>query len=437
MLGAAGVSWLRVWVTGGLQLLPETLGPLGHYGLFLLLGAFLAGAVWVQLQALRAPPPSPVRAAVLIQLAAAVAVPFTSTDLYSNLAYGWLERAGLDPYRVGPRVLGERAALAGTRWLDAPSVYGPLVQAVDWLAAAAHGVPGAMALYKAQMLLASLVLVALAWAYCRRLPEPERSRSFVLVGWSPLLAWEISAQGHNDGLLLVCVAGFVLAATAGRTVPAAICVALMLGTKPAGLPLAGLWLWMLLRRSPWRALKTGALVAGVLVLLYLPIWSGPATLRGQLGVLLGDPTNTSRSFIELARWLAAPLGVLVQARVVQVGTMIGRLLLLATAALALWRVRSLEDVLRWTCIFILVNGLLAAAAFQPWYVTWLLPLAMAERDARWQRLYGIYAALTVLQYGLDLDPPTYLLVNGIPLALFWPLLREELHRPLQARPAAA
>jgi hypothetical protein len=53
-----------------------------------------------------------------------------------------------------------------------------------------------------------------------------------------------------------------------------------------------------------------------------------------------------------------------------------------------------------------------------------LPLALAERDPRWRRLYAVYAALSAAQYGLALDPITYVLVNGIPLAMLARLWRD-------------
>jgi hypothetical protein len=398
----------------------------------LLLGLCLLGAVLAQHRAYREPPARPLRSAILLHLCAALALPFTSTDLYSNLAYGWLARAGHNPYLTGPRVLGERAALVGPRWTDTPTVYGPLAQAVDWLAAAAPDIWGAMGLFKLAMLATAVSLVLVAWRFTQQLPEPLRSRSFLLVAWSPLIAWEISAQAHNDGLLLVGTAAFVWAAHARREWLATIFLAAMLCTKLAALPVAGLYLCMVARRSPLRAGGMASLLVAIVAALYAPFWEGAGTLTSQWAVLRGDPTNHTRSFIELGRWLVAPLGPGAQAGVVSVGTVVGRVLLAATAVLGVIRATSLERVLRWSCIFVLVNGLLAAAAFQPWYVTWLLPLGMAEADARWQRVYSVYAGLTVIQYGLDLDPVTYLVVNGIPLLMLGRLVRPAVTRWFRA-----
>jgi hypothetical protein len=55
-------------------------------------------------------------------------------------------------------------------------------------------------------------------------------------------------------------------------------------------------------------------------------------------------------------------------------------------------------------LVILLAYCLTTPWFQPWYATWLLPLAAAERGSALRRLVGLYAVLTVVQWGLPLDP---------------------------------
>ena len=50
--------------------------------------------------------------------------------------------------------------------------------------------------------------------------------------------------------------------------------------------------------------------------------------------------------------------------------------------------------------------------FQPWYIVWLLPLAIAEADERWTDLIGAYANLSVLQWAVQLDPLTTVAIDA-------------------------
>ena len=54
---------------------------------------------------------------------------------------------------------------------------------------------------------------------------------------------------------------------------------------------------------------------------------------------------------------------------------------------------------------------------------WLLPLALAEEDERWRTLVAVYSVLALVQYGLPLDPVTYLVINIVVLRMLYPLLR--------------
>jgi hypothetical protein len=91
--------------------------------------------------------------------------------------------------------------------------------------------------------------------------------------------------------------------------------------------------------------------------------------------------------------------------------------LLALAVRAAFRARTVQATLREALVFLLAYDLLAAAWFQAWYVTWLLPLALVDRDERVRYAVAVYSVLSLVQYGLKLDPVTYLFVNGIPLLM--------------------
>jgi hypothetical protein len=91
--------------------------------------------------------------------------------------------------------------------------------------------------------------------------------------------------------------------------------------------------------------------------------------------------------------------------------------LLAVAARAAYRARTVRSTLREALVFLLAYDLVAAAWFQSWYVTWVLPLALVDSDQRVRHAVAVYSVLSLVQYGIPLDPVSYLLVNGIPLFL--------------------
>ena len=439
MVVAAAVSWLRLAFTGTLFLQEIPLAQ--HELLMILLGLALGGASWLYLEATSEAVSNAVLArlaiaAVAIQVVAALAIPLTSNDAYSNLAYGQLERAGDNPFLVGPRALGGAwAAHVTPRWLDTPTVYGPIVQVADRASAAADSVGGALVIYKLELLLAALALVGLAYGYCRTLPDGRAAPAFLLVAWNPLIAWEVAAQAHNDGLMLVGLAAFVWAASRGTRRGDWVAVAALafaLYTKFAALPVAGLWLVYVARRSWLRAAAMAAVLAAVGVALYAPWWTSAHVLDSALDAMRGNPTRHTRSFLEMVWLPASVIGDGAALWVYRVGSAVCTALMLVVAGGAVawvWRGGTVRHVFRASAVVFLLSGLICQPAFRAWYATWLVPLVMAEDDARWRRMYAVYFALSVFQYGFDLDPYTYLVVNGVPLVMLWRLWKD--HRRSQ------
>src|SRR5262249_4393167 len=143
----------------------------------------------------------------------------TSNDVFSNLAYGRLAHEGLNPYVNGPAALpaGDPfGALVGDRWTMQSIVYGPIATMLNVIVVGGRSVWAALVAFKLAMLATSLGTVAIAWRVCR-----DRPMVFVAVAWNPLLAWEVSAQAHNDGLIVVLIAAAVWAGSR-REVAAAV-----------------------------------------------------------------------------------------------------------------------------------------------------------------------------------------------------------------------
>jgi hypothetical protein len=405
---ASALSLARAALLGTLAV--DRLPPLERYLPLALFGlaAALAGAA--HLAAIDRPPltwRALAAGALAVQLAAFPSLPLTSNDLFSNLAYGRLAALGLDPYLFAPRALpvGDAfRALVGARWLDTPIVYGPIAEALDAACGRAATVAGALAALKALTFAASLAAVALAWGFTRARMAGERARAaFVFFAWSPLAAWELAGQAHNDALMVAATVAFVWALCAGRELTAALALAAALLAKPAVAPLAPIFLIMVARRSPARALALALAMAAAAALAFFPHWHGLDSLRGPLGTLGGDPSRTARSLADLAWWAAAPLGQAAQRAASRGAGLAGAIVVVCLLGRALARARDAPSVIAGG-LEVMLGYCLTCAWFQPWYVTWLAPLALAHPDARMRRLVAAYGALALLSYALPIDP---------------------------------
>ncbi|HTT71551.1 MAG TPA: hypothetical protein VMG32_10040 [Anaeromyxobacteraceae bacterium] len=435
----AAASWLRFALTGTLVL--DTGSP-AYLVAALLLGGGLAlsGVCALRLarKASALEPRTLLGLAVLVQLCAFPALALTSRDLFSNLAYGELQRLGLNPYLHGPRAAGPELLrdLVAPRWLDTPTAYGPILSALGRLAAAAGaalGSPvwGAGAAFKLAMVLCSLATLLLAKGALER-RGGEGREGFVLLAFGPLLAWEVSGQAHNDGVLVLALMAFVFAAERGRELPAVLALALGVVSKVAAAPLLVFYLLLIYRRSPGRALLLGLAAAALCALAFAPYWHGLASLRGPGATLGGDVHRHAHSLADLLGLVLepfAPRAAAVAYRLCWVGS------LMACAAVfvrALLRARSLEGIVHEALALLLVYCL-TVPWFQPWYATWMLPLLAVERAPGFRRLVGVYTVLTVVQWALPLDPVSTVAVN-VWTAIAW---RRLPHRPPEPGPAPA
>jgi hypothetical protein len=416
-LGAAAVTALRALAAGTIRVDQAPLPLWLRLVLGLLFGAcvFAAGHRWMQ--TLASPPPArtTLKLALALHLCAALALPYTSNDLFSNLAYGRLARLGLDPYVSAPSALPEGdpfKELVGERWRETRSVYGPGVVLLD-AAAITDSVAGSMVLLKLFTLLLTLGAVLLAHGLCARL-GPLRDRAFLFFACNPLLAWELSAQAHNDALVVLSLLGFAWAALEEREAVAVAALALGLSCKVSVAPVLGLYLVQLLRRAPLKAVLLGLLALCIAAAFLWPFWHGPQTLAAPLEATVGTATRHTRSFIDLALLLVEPFG---QRPMDLAGVVLRRLggaLLFAYSARAAWKTRSLEDVFSFSLGFFLIYDLALSPWFQPWYATWLLPLLLPLSEGA-RALAAPYSFWTCVQYCLPIDPVNNVLIDLVTL----------------------
>lgn len=414
---ATAASWLRVLLTGSLRI--ETASwqfaiCSALLGLGLGLAAVCSWRLWQDAAGL--PRSAIFWLAVPGHLVLALAVPLTSSDFFQYLAYGQLQLAGHNPLAVGPTALGQSPilSLVSARWASQPSVYGPLLLLLFRGAASAGSLLGGQIwgngiVLKLAMVASALATLRVAARFLEfHRPGPGGHRSLVLIAFSPLLAWEISGQGHTDGLLALLLMLFVLAASSGRELAAVLALAAGTWMKVTISPILALYLLFLLRTIGLRAVAYGFVALFLGVALMVPYLNGFPGLGPLLSVVQG---TRSHSLGDLIAMMLTPLGPGVQALVVRISYFVCMAVCAVIFGVTALRARTLDHLFRGCLLFFLVWDL-TVPLFQPWYATWLLPFAIADRDPAWQRVIALFCIWSVVQWAVSLDPVTSVLIDA-------------------------
>ena len=302
------VTWLNSAWAGTIKVddCPASLLQRGVIGTLLTLSLAAAAFFFLKawLAAARQPLDGLLPIALLLHVICFLALPSTTNDVFSNITFGRELLAGLNPYHDVPSGFGTDPIVEymGSIWLNTPSVYGPLANLVSGLAAWPPGVWAPMLLFKLFMLACSLGSILLGYDFCRSCLSPKwAAPAFLVLAWNPLLAWDVSSQAHNDGLLVLAFSAFVWAASRKRQWLAAAALIVGFYFKFATLPLIGLYGLYVGRCRPLRCLLMGAgpVVAGVV--LFAPFWRGTATLHPTLLASTGRHDYASNSLYWLVR----------------------------------------------------------------------------------------------------------------------------------------
>ena len=424
MLGAALVSWIRFALGGTLNV--QDLQPAQDFVLGLAFALTFGAGALVYLAALgRATgrvTPSLLAVAVLIHLCASPSVPLTSNDAFPNLAYGRLASLGKNPAISCAADLAPDdpfGRLVDAQWRGRVSVYGPILNSIASACARTGGVISAFILFKLTMLAAALSTLAVAYGFCRTL-ETRGASAFCIVGFNPLLAWEVSGQAHNDGVMLLAMTGFLWAVAAKREWLALLLLTLGFAAKFAVAPMLLLYLLWMVRRSVWRGTAMAAAAAALVAGLFAGTWSGAATLRGPGFAAVPAPDHVVNSLgslpLDLVRlFLPTALGPTFLAWTAATGLFLGALAL----RLAL-RTTTFEATLRDALVFTLLYECLGMLWYEPWYATWLLPLAAGCHDRRLAGIVACYSVLVpMLYHPTELYGLAALGSHGLVLLLLW------------------
>ena len=185
-LGAV-MLWLALGYVGGLVLLGRGVGD-------------LRAAAWLV-----------VGGALVFQVTLAFLPGLLSQDVFSYVAYGRLAAVyDLNPYIWPPSVIPRDAVVPWVAevWRTYTSPYGPLWVDVQWAMARLTGEQSIADQAMAFRVLANALLpinLALLWTLLGRLtPLSQRDRRVALaaLAWNPLVLLEVSANAHNDVLMV-------------------------------------------------------------------------------------------------------------------------------------------------------------------------------------------------------------------------------------------
>lgn len=305
-------------------------------------------------------------------VAAVLTYPVTAADVFDYVGHGWIMlREGYNPFVTRADFFPLEGVLRLMAWTDTPAVYGPVWVLPASLVALGEVEPGIRVL--GVTVLVVLALPVMAWAAWRIGGRGSLPAYLVLA--NPLVLWEAGVNGHNDAWMGALVGVAVALALGGRWALAGGSLALSAGVKflSAGVALPLLVASLRGPRPALVRLVAGGLagLAGVL-LLYAPFWADGRVVT----VLLERGGLSTTSLPGIVTWLlpAAQAGA--------VNRVVGAVLVVLFALAVIWitwrqwRGRlDLVDAAGW---ILLATLALVTWWYQPWYLLWLLPLAVAR-----------------------------------------------------------
>jgi len=399
--------------------------------------------------------------AVVFQATLALLPGLFSQDVFSYVAYGRLASVyDLNPYIWPPNVIPRDAVVPWVAevWRSYTSPYGPLWVDVQWAMARLTSDRSIADQALAFRLLANALLLAnlgLVWSLLGRLsPLSYRDRTVALaaLAWNPLVLLEVSANAHNDVLMVTFTLLALLLWTRSRNALAA-SASLTLGALVKYLSGIGL-IWLALaevaRCDSWarRPLALAGMVV-VSVVLLVGVADPWLELPDSIGPLLNETAGVGY-VNSLPDSLVLALARSVSASVELARTFERLVVLTGFAAYLVWEARRVwtqaspaavaRALARSTLIFVLA----VSTSVQTWYLC--LPVAVAVALGwRWRvtqvgLAYSLLAlpALYLNYYLRDSTPGWVNLVYGVaPLLLVIPDLaawaRARAHVPAAER----
>jgi hypothetical protein len=385
------------WMQGALRHLGFHV-PVGvAIGMVLLLFAMYVAATVV---AERVPPRTVLIAVIAFNVIVLLGPPLFSTDVFSYQMYARLfARYHLNPYTHGPTAaaLDPLYSYIGAKWINTPSVYGPLFTLASATLAGAS-ITASEVVFKLIAALASFGTLLMIWRSAQ-LRNVNPTRAIALFGLNPLVTLYGVGGGHNDLLMLLFTTAAIYLLLQHRNVAGGASIIISTATKLTGgvlLPFA-----LADRTHPedltrrHRNILLGAVIAAIVIAIPSFLFFGQGLFR-----LPGTLLNVQGS----GQWESIPgfflnLTGTREDHAITTGLV---LILLVVCLWLLWRVwHGRMDWLEgagWATL----TMLLTAGSLLPWYVTWLLPMVGLTTGRRLWRaaicMTGVATVMTVVTY---------------------------------------
>ena len=401
----AGTAWVTLWLAAtaaGMGCLYAGAGWL-RAGVVLFVAAAVFQCGWPAARV-----PLVARRVILLGSAVAHLVclllpPWLSDDLYRYLVDGSLVAQGYNPYAWAPSSPKLSGLVPASHVLvnhpGLHTIYPPVAQAAFGLVCLVAAHPLA---WKSAMAVTGWGMAL--WWYRRG----EEDASLRLVS-HPLVLLAASLNGHVDTLGIALVTAIV--ATGHSRFRSGLWIGLAAGVKLFPLALAALWL----RQGVRKTALVGTVAVALLVGSYLPVWSAGPKSFGSLGTyaahweynagpaaVVGATVQTGLRWLEVRDPLEIPATLAGSGRPAiryfdgvateglwwthrELGLRLGRvaaLIVLLGVALAVWRYR-------WppvrSAAWLLTAIIVMSPTVHPWYLLWVVPLAVQPKAPFWLR----------------------------------------------------
>ncbi|MDQ6914195.1 MAG: glycosyltransferase 87 family protein [Actinomycetota bacterium] len=324
-----------------------------------------------------------------IAIASAVIVlgpPLLLTDSYNYLSFARLGVLhGLNPYTHPPADAMTDPFFPLASWHRQPTPYGPLFTLLTyplaWL-----GIAGGLWALKAATVAAGVGAVAVLGRCARRLGQSP-SRAAVLLGLNPIVLVYGMGGVHNDFFMELAFLGAVYFVLAERERAAGWAGAAAAGLKASAIPLLPFLVLGARRRLSALAWMLGGAAAVAAVTLVAFGDRAPGLAQQQASVTRFSLPHIVSALLGHAAYRRCPAVYVCATPATEWGaTVVFGLGLLALLWWA-WRGADWITCAGWAAILFV----LTLTAVMPWYLVWVLPLAILSRSSRLRTATGALA----------------------------------------------
>ncbi|MBV9600625.1 MAG: polyprenol phosphomannose-dependent alpha 1,6 mannosyltransferase MptB [Chloroflexi bacterium] len=327
------------------------------------------------------------------------AYPATAVDVFGYVASGQI--LGLhqaNPFVVLPSAFPGDAILAYVAYPDEPSQYGPVWVLLSGAVAALTrtDLPSEVLMYKVVAAAAQLASAGAIYHIALRLTASGRmaQASAFLFLWNPLLLWEMVANAHNDGFMMLLGLVGVWLFVAGHDLFALLAIAAGALVKAPVALIGPVVFAGAARRNCPRAVEGALLGLLLAAVVYRPFWEGPQTLTALQRADLF--TASLGAVLRLA--LAPALGLGDAGAFASTVSLSAFTAIVVMSVMLAFRAQTDVERLRPAYYTLLAALLLLTTWFQAWYVVWPFALGAALAEPRRHLEVALLSLGGLLQY---------------------------------------